>query len=205
MTAQSTDSRERLLDVAFKEMHQNGFAGANLASISKGANVTKGALFHYFPTKKALLLSVVEEPIRKLLERRWIVPLRDSQDPIATIKAILNGFAAKATCESLRHGCPLQNLTIEVSALDEDFRLHLSELFNRWIEVLEATLLKGIKSGKIRRQVKPRKASLFIIGSFYGAVTLGKTYQSVDFFKQCLSELGAYIESLAMSPTKAKL
>jgi AcrR family transcriptional regulator len=55
------DTRRSLLDASRHEFAAKGFAGASLDDIASRARVTKGALYHHFPSKAALLEAVYVE------------------------------------------------------------------------------------------------------------------------------------------------
>ena len=55
------DTRRSLLDASRQEFATKGYAGASLDEIAKRARVTKGALYHHFPNKAALLEAVYIE------------------------------------------------------------------------------------------------------------------------------------------------
>ncbi len=55
------ETREKILDAALKLFSQKGFNGAAVKEISKLLNISEGLIYHYFPTKKVLLLAVFEK------------------------------------------------------------------------------------------------------------------------------------------------
>lgn len=56
-------SREKIIKVALEEFVQYGYKGASTNSICKNARVSKGLLYHYYPSKENLYLSVLENAI----------------------------------------------------------------------------------------------------------------------------------------------
>lgn len=52
-------TRKALISAARQHFESEGYAGANLDRIAELAGVTKGALYHHFPTKRALYETVV--------------------------------------------------------------------------------------------------------------------------------------------------
>jgi AcrR family transcriptional regulator len=52
-------TRRALISAARRRFEAHGYAGTNLDDIAELAGVTKGALYHHFPTKKALYEAVV--------------------------------------------------------------------------------------------------------------------------------------------------
>ena len=52
---QSDDTRRRLLDSSLQLFVHKGFAGTTVRDIAKAAGVSPGLMFHYFPSKQAIL------------------------------------------------------------------------------------------------------------------------------------------------------
>ena len=53
-------TRQRILEASFAEIHRQGFQAASVANILTTTGLTKGALYHHFPSKKDLGLAVID-------------------------------------------------------------------------------------------------------------------------------------------------
>ena len=191
---QADATREKILEAAFHEMHRYGFQAASLSSILTHTGLTKGALYHYFPAKHDLGLAVVDEVIGRTYIDRVFTPLLESKDPLKTIREIL--YQKRANPDLIELGCPLSNLMQEMSPLDEQFRLRLNTLMQRWLDSLEDALQRGQKQGQVRQDVHCAKASLFIVSALEGCVGIAKNMQSAKTYQQCLDSLIEYVSSL---------
>lgn len=54
------DRREQILDAAMHVFAEKGFARATNKDIARRAGITPGLIYHYFESKEALLMSIVE-------------------------------------------------------------------------------------------------------------------------------------------------
>jgi len=54
------DRREQILDAAMHVFAQKGFARATNKDIAREAGITPGLIYHYFESKEALLMAIVE-------------------------------------------------------------------------------------------------------------------------------------------------
>lgn len=54
-------TRRRILESALNEFAEQGFRAGSVNTISSAEGLSKGILYHYFPTKEALYLACVEE------------------------------------------------------------------------------------------------------------------------------------------------
>jgi AcrR family transcriptional regulator len=197
MTAKQPDiTRDKILDAAFQEIHKHGFQAASLSNILERTGLTKGALYHHFPDKDHLGHAVIEEVIRESLETMVFAPLRATNDPIGTLREVIQLKADKATAEYVALGCPLNNLMQEMSPLDADFKRRLTEILKTWQDVVTDALKRGQKAGQVRSDVDCRAAALFIVSAFEGCIGIAKNLQSVKEFRLCLAQLVGYVEGL---------
>src|SRR5262245_55632408 len=63
----STDKRERILRAAIKVFARKGFYATRVSEIAKAAGVADGTIYLYFENKDAVLVSIFEDRITKLL------------------------------------------------------------------------------------------------------------------------------------------
>src|SRR6201995_223331 len=145
-------TRRRIIETAFLEFYHNGFQGGSINNIVADAGITKGALFHHFPTKHALGYAVVDEFIEPLLIRRWLAPLDDTTDPIADLQHAFRKYVKEdIEAGSWVHGCPLNNLAQEMSPLDDGFHSRIDALYTLWRKEFAAALARGVEDGSVRK------------------------------------------------------
>jgi TetR/AcrR family transcriptional repressor of nem operon len=190
-------TRDTILDAAFQEMHRHGFQAASLNNILAETGLTKGALYHHFPTKDDLGLAVIEEIVREGLDAMVFTPLRESAEPFETLLEIVHRKGQRTDLESVTLGCPLNNLMQEMSPLDTAFRKHLNGVLTTWQNAMADALARAQAQGRVRRDVDSRAAALFIVSSWEGCVGVAKNLQSVKDFRLCMKQLEDYVAGLA--------
>ncbi len=85
--------RKELLIKCFDLFAQKGYASITMREIAKGLGVSTGTLYHYFPSKEALYLQLVEELTqRDILD--FLAEAGDAKSLPERIKALFN-FIAK--------------------------------------------------------------------------------------------------------------
>jgi len=194
-------TRQKLLMAAFEEIYRRGFQAASLETILAQAGVTKGALYHHFPTKAALGLAVVDEVVTGLLLERWLGVLQAQPgDPVTALQGTLRHRAANLTAGEIELGCPLNNLAQEMSPLDEQFRRSVDATFETWREGFAEVLARGQAEGSVRRDVDAKKVATFIVAAVEGSYGLAKSAQSGPMVRANLELLGMFLESLRTPP-----
>ncbi len=189
-------TRHALLESASREISQHGFQAASLARIINETNVTKGALYHHFPSKKTMGYVIVDETIKTSIHENWIEPVISSNDIIDTLKERVDHCVDSHDKQSISLGCPLINLAQEMSPIDEGFRLRISAIFDDWRNAISKGLQQGQKQGVVRRNISPEASAYFIVAAIEGAVSLAKNSKSVEVLRVSLQGLKEHIESL---------
>ena len=195
-------TRQKLLDAAFAEIHRNGYQAASLTQILADTGLTKGALYHHFPDKKALGLAVVEEVVRPVMRSMMVDPLQGTDRPLATLQGLLSAKAATEEPEALALGCPLNNLMQEMSPVDETFRATLNAVFEDWVAAVAAALERGRQSGEVLADVAPGETAFFIVSALEGCIGMSKNARSCAAFRGCLTQLGRYLDTLKAEPVR---
>jgi AcrR family transcriptional regulator len=187
-------TRERLLRAAFQEMHRSGFRSADLNAILAAAGVTKGALYYHFDNKEALGYAVVDEIIASNLHQKWVQPLRNAKNPIDVLVRIIQSESLKRV--DVQRGCPLLNLSQEMSGLDEGFRRRTARLYKDWHDAMAEALREGQKRKVVRSDINANETATFLIAAWEGYVVLGKNSQDPRMMESGQRRVSGHIEAL---------
>ena len=81
---QSELTRQRLLDASLELFVHRGYPGTSVRDIAKAAKVSPGLMFHYFPSKLAILeehIKIVDRGITSVSDL-----LRSSKEPLEAFR-----------------------------------------------------------------------------------------------------------------------
>ncbi len=195
-TRKPGQTRQIILQAAFDSFHAQGFQASSLNNILAATGVTKGALYHYFPDKLTLGYAVIDEILKDYVERWWLQPLRDVDDPVESLAQLIQERLSNQIPGIVHLGCPLNNLVQEMAPVDGEFRRRLEGLYRLWRKGLSSALRRGQQTGRVRGDVDTDGAAAFIIASIEGAFGQAKAARSLDVFQECMSGLGRYLSSL---------
>lgn len=184
-------TRQKLLNAAFQEVYRSGFQSADLDTIIGKAGVTKGALYHHFENKEALGYALVEEVITELTREKWVRPLAAAKNPIDELIRIF-----EADPLMIRDGCPLNNLSQEMSALHEGFRKRLGKVFHEWQTAIANGLREGQKARQVRADIDANDSATFIMALYEGYLSLAKNAQDPKLLESGHRSLIGHLESL---------
>lgn len=175
-------------------MYRAGFRSADLNAILAAASVTKGALYYHFDNKEALGYAVVDEVIASNLHKKWVRPLQNAENPIDDLIRIVQSESLKR--EDVERGCPLLNLSQEMSGIDEGFRKRTAKIFKNWHDAIAGALREGQKRGVVRNDINADETATFLIAALEGYVVLGKNSQDPRTMQSGQRRLNRQLELL---------
>ncbi len=175
---------------------------AGLDAILAAAGVTKGALYYHFDNKEALGYAVVDEIIAGNLRQKWVQPLRNAKNPIDVLVCIVQSESLKRV--DIQRGCPLLNLSQEMSGLDEGFRRRTARVFKDWHDAVAEALREGQKRGLVRNDINANETATFLIAAYEGYVVLGKNSQDPRTMQSCQKRVSGQLESLRPARGRAR-
>src|SRR5580658_3966084 len=187
-------TRELLLQAAFQEIYRSGYRSADLDAILAAAGVTKGALYYHFDNKEALGYAVVDEIIASNLHQKWVQPLRNAKNPIDVLVRIVRSESLKRA--DVERGCPLLNLSQEMSGLDEGFRRRTAKVYKHWHDAMAEALREGQKRGVVRSDINANETATFVIAAWEGYIVLGKNSQDARTLRSGQKNVSRHLESL---------
>lgn len=153
--------------------------------------MTKGALYHHFPSKDALGHAVVTELLGRRISE-FVDRLAAADDPIRALREWIAG----PTPLPVRMGCPLNNLAQEMAVVDEAFRERVEAVFAAWRGGIADALRRGQRLGLVRADLDPAASAAFILAALEGSVSLAKSAQDESLFRSNMELLSEYIEGL---------
>jgi len=180
------ETREKLLDATFFEVYSNGYHGAGTASILKRANVPKGSMYHFFDSKKDLVLSTIEERIIPKMDDFFNFKKNPSEAIFQTLERIFNKMNHHENL--ITYGCPLHRLMVEMSSLDNDFEKILASKFNHFVNDF-SNLLNGAIDKKELKQFDTEQMARFFITSIWGEISLAPALSSKEKFRNHIDNL----------------
>ncbi len=193
-------TREKILEAAADEMYRVGFQAASLCDILTRLGISKGALYHHFPSKLALGYAVLDDVLLNRVGSTWDTAL-SQEDPIEGLCDLLEAEAQVMSGMRLTCGCPLNNLAQEMSPVDEGFRQRIEKIYRVWQRRIQNALAGAQQRGVLRDDFDAGEVAYFIIASLQGAVGLAKNAQDCGIFRSSIKGLSSYLKNLKKVPS----
>tara|TARA_B100000700_G_scaffold126120_1_gene141167 strand:+ start:1784 stop:2458 length:675 start_codon:yes stop_codon:yes gene_type:complete len=164
-------TRSQLLDAAERVFSERGVTHTSMAQVAEAAGVTRGAIYHHFSNKMALIESLMERVRLPIDEMREQIAQQPEFDALVEIQERTNEFLnrvatdprVQALANILMHKCEY---------IDEVNPIKLRHLSGRndCICDVEALFEKAIRDGQLPPKVSPRIAVIGLFGLVDGLI-----------------------------------
>lgn len=191
------DRREQLLDAGVELLRRRHHEEVSIEDIAAAAGVSKGLLYHYFPTKYAFIVAALKRGQAQLAERLRPDP---ALEPLARLDASLDAFldsveedalayraifsrggAEREVAATLNAGRQqqLQMLlralaTLEESPVDAATAPALEAAMQGWLFFCEGAVLRWLEHGGLSRDQLRRLLRSALLGALSAAVAAGE-------------------------------
>jgi TetR/AcrR family transcriptional repressor of nem operon len=195
--ARTSTAKARLITTAMQLIHTRGYTAVGVHEICTQAGVHKGSFYHFFPSKQALVLAVIDlygQHIRDLWEQamRADCPLHERLQHVFA-------HVYQAHCACLQdtgqlYGCPLGNLALELGSQEPVVRQKVHDVFTVWAQVIERSLREAMASGALPA-LDPVITAQAVVAYFEGVIMLAKTQNSPEVISRLAHGAVALIEA----------
>lgn len=189
----SEERKTQILAAATKVFTERGFADARMDDIVSEAGLSKGALYWYFDSKDAIIISILDQifdyetgHVRELLERE------------NSAKSKLEVFI-ETMVKDLEKMKPLMPIFFDfwsLSVRKKTINQAIKKYYQSFLDMIEPIIEDGIEQGEFR-PVNVKKTAI-AIGAIYEGTILFYVYfpELIDFENQFGSNLELLLEGL---------
>lgn len=172
------DTREALIRCGVEVLTEQGFMATGIDSILKRVGVPKGSFYHYFASKEAFGLAVLDSYAGYFARRldRWL--LDESLSPLERLAGFVQHSKASMARYDYRRGCLVGNMGQEVSVLPEGFRDALEQTFLDWQRRLCACFDAAKAAGELPARADCTELAAYFWIGWEGAVLRARLVQS---------------------------
>jgi len=191
-------TRAHILNAAFLEIYRRGFNGVGVRELASKAHVTIGAFFHYFPTKNHVAYAIIDEIVHAGIQDRWIRPLAAYKNPLQGILKCFKNTFENWPDELVALGCPLNNLTQELSASDESIKAKTQIVLNDWIAKTKEHLERAKENGYLQKNINTQELAEFIVTFQEGTFAMGKALNNRQIFESMYSNFKRHMDAVSV-------
>jgi AcrR family transcriptional regulator len=194
--SKAANTRLTILQKAFELIYSKGYQTTSIDEIIATTQVTKGAFYYHFKTKDEMGVAIIEEILKPTMLGSFIKPIENSENPIEDFYNMISYLLLEDPLLEVKYGCPVGNLTQEMTPWNNQFSLALSELVNQWMMTIEKAIVRAQTLGLVRKEVNGEQVAFFIMSGYWGIRNFGKLQDSNFCYVVYLKEFKSYLNSL---------
>ena len=186
MNNDTKSTRQAILDTAQLIVGRKGFSAVGLNEILQAADVPKGSFYHYFNSKDAfgvVLLDTYFDHYVKGIEQLFQQP---ELSGCAKLMRYWQTWVDNQTGCTDAGKCLAVKLGAEVSDLSEPMRLALDRGTARTIALLAQALLQGVEDGSLTVQQPPQRLAQHLYALWLGTSVMSKITRTSAPFDEAL-------------------
>lgn len=194
MDTNQNPTRDRILEVAFRLFHEQGYHATGVATILREAGVHSGSLYHHFENKEALLRGVLEWMLAALRPQVMAHAEARASEPVERVFALLDLYRTGLEMTGCKMGCPAGNLALEVSDDHPGARALIDANFKNWADQVATWFTAS--DHDLPRDFDPRRFAHFVLTVMEGGIMQSRARSSPEPFDESVAELRRYVELL---------
>jgi AcrR family transcriptional regulator len=155
-----TDSRRDILRTAARIFQQRGYEATSMQDVASALNLSKGALYHHFPSKDEILFEIMNHGL-DVFDEEVLNVVRRIPDPVQRLRA----------CIARHIGMLLRGRDREITVILHENRTLPSRLRKSvnarkkaYIHFLEETIEAVQKQIGTKNHISPRSAAFALLG-----------------------------------------
>ena len=176
----TSDARERLICEASRLFHARSYESVGVQELCDAAEVNKGSFYHFFPSKEDLVGAVIDAQQQSMIERILEPALADDVAPLKRIErmfALLTQVQRSAKRSGgVTPGCPLVNLTGELSTHEPKLRKKLARVYRDMHDRLCDTIRDAVKAGELPRGTDVERKAEGVLALIEGSMLLSAVH-----------------------------
>jgi TetR/AcrR family transcriptional repressor of nem operon len=172
-----TDTREILIDHGLKALLDNGYDGTGIGPVLKSAGIPKGSFYHFFESKEAFALAVLETYAQRYRSVRSEILSDRSEAPISRLRHYFN-YLERLFDDDGVHGCLFGSLSQSTTLRSDAFRSKLNRTFAEWQGELAQVLREAQERGDLSATLDTDQTAAFVIDAYEGALMRARAEES---------------------------
>lgn len=162
-------STEGILRAALKLFVSKGYRSTTVDEIAQAAGLTKGAVYFYFRSKAAVLLSLLDEIERVMvdgmIERVRAAGPREIDKLVAFVhgQAVLGVDKADLVLLFIL-------MLIEFNGTESEAQQRINAIYAKFCSAVERIIRAGVRSGEFRKDVDAKEAAAIVVAMHNGTL-----------------------------------
>ena len=173
-----SDARERLIAAAKNVIYANSYKGVTVDDLCAAAGVNKSSFYHFFSSKQDLMLVTLESQWQWFEQAILKPSFADHLSPLEQLEQffvlVLEWQQNQKQQSGHMYGCPIGNLTLEMSTQDEVIRVRVEQFFRVWLSYIEHMVSEAKVQGIVPATLDTTLTAQALLAYFEGVILIAK-------------------------------
>lgn len=178
-TLSSESTRDRIVRAAIELFHTRSYTAVGVAEVCEAAAINKGSFYHYFESKEAVVLAVIDRFLADPWFRGMLIANADAP-PLERIEGVFREMGRRVgtlvEANGSFPGCPIGNLVAEMSTQNEAVRMKLAETYETWSQLFEDPLREARRRGELPAGTDVKVTARALVTVMQGLALIAKAY-----------------------------
>ena len=184
--------RDAILDAAARVINARGFSHTSVEALIEATGLSgKSHFYHYFPSKEALGIAVIDRQFERFTERGLAILSEPMIEPVDRLALFIDTLVALQRDRDGGSGSPFGNLAGELADSHEGFRRRLDDVFARWTDQLDALLREAGPS--LRDDIDTVRLARFIVAALEGGMLMTRVTRDIGVMEGIGEDLKRFI------------
>lgn len=181
---------DNILKQSLRLFRQKSYHNTSIADIAEACGMLKGSLYHYFPSKEALMMAVIKYAYTYFQVKVFSIAYDQELSPQEKIELMFE--RSKTVLRS--EGDIMTNIGIETARDNPEFAEFIQSFFNDWIEAVKTIFLEITDDEKDAEKLAEQT-----VAEFEGAVMLTRIYKDARFIQNAYERLTDRFAAFSLS------
>lgn len=168
-------TQEYILKQALQVFRQKSYYNATMADIAEACGLLKGSIYHYFPSKEALMKEVLKTAHHYFQVKVFNIAYQKNLPARERMQMMLKNI--EAIFIDNETNCIMGNIGVETSRLIPEFSELIQEFFNNWIDAFTEVYKEKYA------EAKAREVAEFSVAEIEGSVMLSRIFNNPKFLR----------------------
>lgn len=172
-------SVDDILKQSLRLFRQKSYHNTSIADIAAACGLLKGSLYHYFPSKEALMSAVIKYAHDYFKKEVFSIAYDTTLSPQQRMEKMFK----KSERALLSEGNLMGNIGVETARAIPEFAEHIRDFYKEWMKAVEFVF------NEITNQKDAHKLAEQTVAEFEGAVMMTRIFKDAKYIKNAYERL----------------
>jgi|SRR5690554_2298186 len=181
---------DNILKQSLKLFRQKSYHNTSIADIAEACGLLKGSLYHYFPSKEALMIAVIKYAYNYFQVKVFSIAYDDSLNAQEKIELMFE----RSKSVLLSDGDIMSNIGVETARDNSEFAEFIRAFFTDWMKAVKTIFME------ITNEEDAEKLAEQTVAEFEGAVMMTRIFKDSSFIDNAYNRLIDRFAAFSLSP-----